>query len=136
MAKIVYVMMQSLDGYIAGPEGGPGLPMPDDALHRHFNEHVWQISGSLYGRRMYEVMRYWDVDQPDQNDIGVDFAAAWRASPKWVVSNSLQSVGPNATLVKGDLSGFVTRLKADHDGEIEVSGPALAGQLTDRKSVV
>ncbi|MER8404306.1 dihydrofolate reductase family protein [Mesorhizobium sp. M0959] len=131
MAKLVFGMMQSLDGYVAGAEGGPGLPMPGEALHRHFNAHVRGIAGSLYGRRMYEVMRYWDEDQPGQDQVGRDFAAAWRAQPKWVVSRTLKSVGPNATLVDDDLKGFVRALKAEHEGEIEVAGPELAGSLTE-----
>ena len=129
MAKLVFGMMQSLDGYVAGAEDGPGLPPPGEALHRHFNTHVHGLAGSLYGRRMYEVMRYWDEDQPEQGEIWQDFAAAWRAHPKWVVSRTLKSVGPNATLVHDDLERFVRALKADHAGEIDVAGPELAGCL-------
>jgi dihydrofolate reductase len=124
-------MMQSLDGYVAGPEGGPGLPMPDEELHRHFNAHTRGITGSLYGRRMYEIMRYWDEDEPGQDEVGREFAAAWRSKPKWVVSRTLTSVGPNATLVRGDLEAFVRGLKADHEGEIEVAGPQLVGSLAE-----
>lgn len=131
MAKLVFGMMQSLDGYVAGAEGGPELPPPAEALHRHFNAHVHGIAGSLYGRRMYEVMRYWDEDQPEQDEVSRDFAAAWRAQPKWVVSRTLKSVGPNATLVDDDLEGFVRALKADHEGEIDVAGPELAGRLSE-----
>jgi dihydrofolate reductase len=130
MAKLVFGMMQSLDGYVAGAEGGPGLPLPGEALHRHFNAHVRGIAGSLYGRRMYEVMRYWDEDQPEQGEVWHDFASAWRAQPKWVVSRTLKSVGPNATLVDDNLEGFVRALKADHEGEIDVAGPELAGRLS------
>ena len=131
MAKLSFGMMQSLDGYIAGPEGGPGLPMPDEVLHRHFNDHVRGLAGIIYGRRMYEIMRYWDEDQPGQDDVGRDFADAWRGRPKYVVSSTLKSVGPNATLVEGDLETFVRSLKADHAGELEVAGPELAGRLTE-----
>lgn len=130
MAKLVYGLMQSLDGYVSGPEGGPGLPMPDDALSSHFSAQLRGFTGSLYGRRMYEIMRYWDGDEPDQHEIGREFAAAWRAKPKWVVSRTLKSVGPNATLVDGDLEAFVRALKAEHQGDIEVAGPELAGSLT------
>lgn len=129
MARLVFGMMQSLDGYVAGAAGAPGLPAPGERLHRHFNAHARDIAGSLYGRRMYEVMRYWDEDQPGQDAVGRDFAAAWRAKPKWVVSRTLKSVGPNATLVGEDIEGFVRALKAEHDGEIEVAGPELAGSL-------
>ena len=129
MAKLIFGMMQSLDGYISGPEGGPTLPMPDDTLHRHFNDHVRQLTGCLYGRRIYDLMRYWDEDQPGQDEIGLDFGDAWRSKPKWVVSHTRQPVGPNATLVEGDLATFVKKLKADHDGYIDVAGPELAGSL-------
>ena len=131
MAKLVFGMMQSIDGYVAGAEGAPGLPMPDEGLHRHFNDHMREVAGSLYGRRMYELMRYWDEDQPGQDEVGRDFAAAWRAKPKWVVSRTLQSVGPNATLVKEDLEEFVRALKAEHEGEIDVAGPELVGSLAE-----
>ncbi|HVG48941.1 MAG TPA: hypothetical protein VM899_12515, partial [Rubellimicrobium sp.] len=78
MAKLVFGMMQSLDGYVAGPEGGPELPPPGEALHRHFNDHVRGLAGCLYGRRIYELMRYWDEDQPGQDEVGLDCGAAWR----------------------------------------------------------
>jgi hypothetical protein len=63
MARFVFGMMQSLDGYVAGPPGGPELPMPGPALHRHFNDHVRGLAGCLYGRRLYEMMRYWDDER-------------------------------------------------------------------------
>ena len=142
MGRLVFGMMQSLDGYIAaksqffgtstGSEvpGGPVLPPPGPALHRHFNDHVRGLAGILYGTRMYEVMRYWDEDQPDWDEGEHDFAAVWRAKPKWVASHSLKSVGPNATLVTDDLGRFAARLKAETDGEIDVAGAELAGSLT------
>jgi dihydrofolate reductase len=127
MAKLVFGMMQSLDGYVDHQK----MPPLGDALHRHFNDHVRGLAGSLYGRRMYEVMRYWDEDQPEWDAVERDYAAAWRAQPKWVASRSLKSVGPNATLVADDLEGFVRRLKADVEGDIDVAGPELAGSLSD-----
>ncbi len=131
MAKLIFALMQSLDGYVAGPEGGAELPMPDDALSSHFSAQLRGFTGSLYGRRMYEVMRYWDEEEAEQGEAGREFAAAWRAKPKWVVSRTLKSVGPNATLVDGDLEGFVRTLKAEHEGDIEVAGPQLAGSLAE-----
>jgi dihydrofolate reductase len=131
MGKLVFGMMQSLDGYVAGVAGGPELPAPGAALHRHFNEIVRGLAGSLCGRRMYEVMRYWDDDQPGWDAVDHEFAAAWRAKPKWVASRTLRSVGPNATLVGNDVEAFVRRLKAEVEGEIDVAGPELAGHLTD-----
>jgi dihydrofolate reductase len=130
MAKLVFGMMQSLDGYVAGVEGGPDLPPPGPALHRHFNDHVRGLAGCLYGRRIYEIMRYWDEDRPEWGAIEKDFAAAWRPQPKWVASRTLKSVGANATLIGGDLDAFVRRLKAEVAGDIDVAGPDLAGSLT------
>ncbi len=123
--------MQSLDGYVSGREGGPGLRAPDEALHRHFNDYMRTLSGALYGRRTYEMMRYWDEDEPGQDEIGLDFGAAWRGVPKWVVSQTLGSVGPNATLVDGDLEGFVKALKVGQDGKIGVAGRELAASLAE-----
>ena len=83
------------------------------------------------GRRMYEIMRYWDTDLPEWDAEELDFAAAWRSQPKWVVSRSLKSVGPNATLVDDDLEAVIRGLKAQLVGEIAVAGPDLARSLTD-----
>jgi dihydrofolate reductase len=127
MAKLIFEMNQSLDGYVDHMEMGPPRPV----LFRHFIEQVRGLTGMVYGRRMYEVMRYWDDDFPDWGAEERDFAAAWRSQPKWVVSRSLKSVGPNATLVENDINGVIRRLKAQQVGEIEVAGPNLAGSLTD-----
>ena len=125
MAKLVFGMNQSLDGYVDHQEFAPG-----PALFRHFIEQVRGLTGSVYGRRMYEVMRYWDEDHPEWTPELRDFAVAWRSQPKWVVSRSLKSVGPNATLIGDDFEAVVRGLKAELDGEIEVAGPELAGSLT------
>ncbi len=130
MGKFVFGMMQSLDGYVAGVDGELELPEPGIALFRHWIDVVRDLAGSLYGRRIYEVMRYWDEDRPEWDASRREFAAAWRTHPKWVASRSLKSVGPNATLVGDDLEGFARRLKADVDGVIAVAGPDLAAQLT------
>ena len=127
MAKLVFGLQQSLDGYVDHLELGPPRP----SLSRHFIEHVRDLTGMVYGSRMYEIMRYWDEDRPDDDAEDHEFAAAWRSKPKWVVSRSLKSVGPNATLVEGDLETAIRGLKAQHDGEISVAGPDLAGSLTD-----
>jgi dihydrofolate reductase len=126
MAKLVYRLNQSLDGYVDHLE-----MRPDAALFRHFLEQVRDGTGSVYGRVMYEVMRYWDEDHPEWSARERAFATAWRRRPKWVVSRTLKSVGPNATLVEDDLKAVVRELKARLDGEIEVGGPHLAKSLTD-----
>src|SRR5580700_1065498 len=126
MAKLVFGMNQSLDGYVDHLE-----MRPSPALFRHFIEQVRDLTGSVYGRRIYEVMRYWDDDRPEWGADERDFAAAWRSQPKWVVSRSLKSVGPNATLVEDDLEAAIRGLKAQLVGEIDVAGPDLAGSLTN-----
>lgn len=132
MGKLVFGMNQSLDGYVAGVDGELELlPPPGIALFRYWIDHVRDLAGSLYGRRMYEVMRYWDEDRPEWGATQHEFAAAWRTQPKWVASRSLKCVGANATLVGDDLEGFVRRLKAEVDGVIAVAGPDLAASLTD-----
>ncbi len=126
MAKLVFGMNQSLDGYVDHLE-----MRPDPVLFRHFIEQVRGLTGMVYGRRIYEVMRYWDEDVPDWGTEERDFAAAWRSRPKWVGSRSLKSVGPNATLVESGIEAMIRGLKAQLAGEIAVAGPALAGSLTD-----
>jgi dihydrofolate reductase len=119
-------MNQSLDGYVDHMAFAP-----DPALFRHFIEEARGQAGSVYGRQMYEIMRYWDDDRPEWDAERRAFAAAWRKQPKWVVSRSLPSVGDNAELVGEDLAGEIRRLKAEREGEIEVAGPALARSLTE-----
>jgi dihydrofolate reductase len=126
MAKIVFGMNQSLDGYVDHTAFAPG-----PTLFRHFIEEARAQAGSIYGRVMYEIMRYWDDDHPEWNAAEHDFAAAWRKQPKWVVSRTLKSVGPNAALIGGDLEGAIRKLKAERDGEIEVAGTILAHSLTE-----
>jgi dihydrofolate reductase len=126
MAKLVFGMNQSLDGYVDHMAFAPS-----PTLFRHFIEEAQGQAGSVYGRQMYEVMRYWDDDHPEWDAEEHAFAAAWRNQPKWVVSRSLKSVGPNARLVEDDLEGAIRELKAERDGEIEVAGPDLAQSLTE-----
>ncbi|MEX2530915.1 MAG: dihydrofolate reductase family protein [Gemmatimonadota bacterium] len=126
MARLVFGMNQSLDGYVDHMAFAPG-----PALFRHFIEEAEGQAGSVYGRTMYEIMRYWDDEHPEWGADEHAFAAAWQKQPKWVVSRSLKSVGRNASLVEGDLEGAIRTLKAEHEGEIEVAGPNLAHSLTE-----
>jgi dihydrofolate reductase len=124
MAKFVFGMNQSLDGYVDHMAFAPG-PM----LFRHFIEQTRSQAGSVYGRCLYQVMRYWDDDHPEWDADEREFATAWRSQPKWVVSRSLTSVGPNATLIEDELEAAMHRLKAECVGEINVGGPDLARTL-------
>ena len=126
MAQLVFGMNQSLDGYVDHLAFAPS-----PTLFRHFIEEARGQAGSIYGRKLYEIMRYWDEDQSEWDEAKREFAEAWRRQPKWVVSRTLESVGPNATLLGEDLGREIRRLKAEITGEIEVGGPDLAGSLTD-----
>jgi dihydrofolate reductase len=126
MAKLVYGMNLSLDGYVDHTEF-----RPDPDVFRHWIDHERSLTGCIYGRRIYEIMQYWDEDLPEWDAEDHEFAAAWRSVPKWVVSRSLKSVGPNATLVSDDIEAAIRGLKARLTGEIDVSGTELARSLTD-----
>jgi dihydrofolate reductase len=126
MAKFIFGLSQSLDGYVDHLELRPG-----PALSRHFVERVRGLAGCVYGRHTYEIMRYWDEDLAEWDAEELDFAAVWRSLPKWVVSRSLKSVGPNVTLVQNDVGAVLGELKARLVGEIDVAGPDLARSLTD-----
>ena len=124
-------MMVSLDGYIEGPNGDIGLPEPEEALHEHFNDMMEQTSMELCGRRMYEVMRFWDSPEREASasEIERDFARAWQKTPKIVFSTTLREVGPNARLVNGDAENEVASLKLKTEGYISVAGANLAAHL-------
>lgn len=126
MAKLVYALNQSLDGYI--DHDAPGM-VPTPELFQHFTDEVRGLVGSLYGRIMYETMRYWDTDQEGWGEAEREYAKVWRAQPKWVVSTTLDEVGPNAALIRGDVVAAARKLKAEVDGPIEVAGPTLAASL-------
>ncbi|MCO5149579.1 MULTISPECIES: dihydrofolate reductase family protein [unclassified Shinella] len=126
MAKLVFGMNQSLDGYVDHTAFAPS-----PTLFRHFIEEARGQTGSIYGSRIYEIMRYWDDEHPEWGADEHAFAVAWRRQPKWVASQSLQSVGPNAALLGDDLEAAIRALKAEHEGEIEVAGPHLAKSLGD-----
>ena len=126
VAKLIFGMNVSLDGYVDHEAFGP-----DATLFRYFIEQARGLTGSIYGRRLYEVMRYWDEDDPAWTPDFREFAIAWRHQRKWVVSSTLRSVGPNASLIEGDPEAAVRRLKNDVAGEIEVGVPVLARTLTE-----
>jgi dihydrofolate reductase len=126
MAKLFFGMNQSLDGYVDYTEFGPS-----PTLFRHFIGQTGTLAGSIYGRKLYEIMRYWDEEQPGWGEAEHEFALAWRKVPKWVVSRSLETVGPNARLLGDDFEAEIRQLKAEVDGEIEVGGTKLAHHLTD-----
>jgi dihydrofolate reductase len=126
MAKIVYSMNQSLDGYVDHDHAGF---LPNKALFRHYIDQVRAQAGGLYGARLYQIMQYWDEDQPGWDAAERDFAAAWRGHKKWVASKTMAAVGPNATLVHRDPAALIRRLKAELEGEVYVGGTRLAHSM-------
>jgi hypothetical protein len=81
MAKLVFGLSRSLDGYVDHLEMGPG-----PALFRHFVEVEREAAGSIYGRRVYEIMQYWEEDDPEWTADEREFALVWRRQPKWVAA--------------------------------------------------
>jgi len=90
------------------------------------------MSAALYGRRMYEVMRFWESwdETPGRPEVEGDFARAWRATPKIVLSMTLREVGPNARLVGNDIENVVKSLKTEFVDDISVAGGGLAASLS------
>ena len=124
MARFVYAMNVSLDGYVDHDRFAP-----DQELFRHWIEQVKTSSAAIYGRKIYELMRYWEDDKPDWDQDEHAFAAAWRKQPKWVVSRTLTKVGPNATLLGSDLAKVAADLKAHLTGQVDTCGTLLAHSL-------
>lgn len=127
MAKLIYGLSQTLDGYVDHDKLGP----PGPAVFAHFLKRVQGLSGEVLGRRTYEIMSYWNEDQPDWGEQERAFAEAWRRLPKWVASRTLSTVAPGYTLIQGDLGAAVRALKDSLPGEIDVAGPVLAHSLTE-----
>ena len=124
MAKFIYGMNLSLDGYVDHDQFAP-----DAELFQHWIDQVRDAKGAIYGRCIYQIMQYWDEDQPGWEAAERDFATAWRALPKWVASRTLTELGPNATLLQGDIGAEVRALKARLDGDVDISGTVLAHEL-------
>jgi len=131
MGRLIFAAITSIDGYTVDASGSFDWAAPDPEVHAFVNDLERGIGTYLYGRRMYEIMRYWDEDQAEWDAPEREYAAAWQSKPKWVVSRTLKSVGPNASLIEGDLAAAIRGLKAQHEGEIEVAGPELAHSLTE-----
>jgi dihydrofolate reductase len=133
MRKLVYSTSLSLDGYIDSAAGDPSWGVPDEELHRHFNDVEREIGTLLYGRRMYELMAgYWPTaDQdPSAPSVIVEYAQIWKPVPKVVFSSTLESVDWNSQLIRGDAVAEVARLKGQPgDGSIGVGGLLLASAL-------
>jgi dihydrofolate reductase len=132
MGKLTYGMNVSLDGYIADKNGDIGWSNPDAELHQYWNDQVRDTAMSLYGRKLYELMSaHWPTadEAPDVSPVEAEYARMWRAMPKVVFSQTLDSVGWNSRLERGDVVDVATKLKAESDGVIDVAGATLAAPL-------
>jgi dihydrofolate reductase len=131
MAKLILAMNVSIDGYVDDFGGNLVMDAPSRKHFDYWTETIRSHAGAIYGRRMYEVMRYWDDDHIEWDDQLRTFALLWRRMPKWVVSRTLSEVGPNATLISDAIEAEVRAIKARMEGTISVSGPELADLMTE-----
>lgn len=131
MAKLVYSMLMSLDGYVEDAQGRFEWAAPDEELHAYVNELAAPVGTYLYGRRMYEMMVYWETAHtlPDQSEIELEWARQWQATEKIVYSTSLsEAQSARTTIVREFDADAVRRLKTEAKQDLAVAGPALAAQ--------
>jgi dihydrofolate reductase len=131
MAKLIYSAITSLDGYVADEDGNFDWAAPDEEVHTFVNDLERPVGTYLYGRRMYEVMVYWDTAHTlaDQPPFMQDFAQIWQAADKIVYSKTLDTVSSARTRIERDFDPeAVRRMKARAGREISVGGPELAAQ--------
>ena len=125
-------MSVSLDGRVASPDGSLAWVAVDAETHRLFNDEARAMSAFLLGRRTYELLQaFWPTadDDPDAEDVIVDFARIWREKPKYVFSRTLESVDATATLMRDVRREHIERLK--DAGDLSVGGPTLARALIE-----
>jgi len=128
LAGLIYSAIMSLDGFIADEHGNFDWAAPDEEVHRFVNELERTVGTYLYGRRMYEMMVYWETEG-DDSDVTRDFATIWRATDKVVYSRTLQQASSARTRVEREFDPeAVRRLKEEASKDITVGGPELAGQ--------
>jgi dihydrofolate reductase len=131
MAKLIYSAITSLDGYIADEDGNFDWAAPDEEVHAFVNDLERPVGTYLYGRRMYEVMTYWETAHtlPDQRPVEHDFAELWQAADKIVYSKTLETPSSARTRIERDFDPEAVRqLKASAGRDLTVGGPHLAAQ--------
>jgi dihydrofolate reductase len=129
MAKLIYSAITSLDGYVADENGNFAWSAPDEEVHAFVNDLERQVGTYLYGRRMYDVMVYWETPLTDQSPVEQDYARIWQAADKVVYSRSLEAVTSARTRVETDFKPEAVRqMKSSALQDISVAGPNLAGQ--------
>lgn len=130
MGRLIYSMITSLDGYVSGPDGGFDWAL-DEELHDFINRQFADVRTYLYGRRMYETMVYWETAhlEPDQPQVGIDYARVWQAADKVVFSRTLPEVMSARTRLERTFDPeTVRRWKAESEGDLTVDGPTLAAE--------
>jgi dihydrofolate reductase len=131
MARLIYSMITSLDGYVADKDGNFDWAAPDAEVHTFVNDLERPVGAYLYGRRMYEVMAYWETahTHTGQPSYTLDFARIWQAADKIVYSTTLATLSSARTRIERDFDpDAVRRMKALADRDISVGGPDLAAQ--------
>jgi dihydrofolate reductase len=133
MRKLIYSMGVSLDGFIAGPNGEIDWSAPDEELHRFHNQQTRELGAHLCGRRLYEVMEYWETaeEKPSISECEHEFARIWKDLPKIVFSKTLDEVIGNARLVRDGVAEEVIKLKELPGKDLAVGGAGLACTLTE-----
>jgi dihydrofolate reductase len=129
MAKLIYSAIASLDGYVADRDGNFQWAAPDEELHAFVNDLERPIGTHLYGRRMYDVMVFWEtIDTGPEPPVMRDFAQIWRAADKVVYSGTLAQVSSARTRLEREFDPEAVRaMKAFAASNISVGGPELAG---------
>jgi dihydrofolate reductase len=131
MGKLIYIAIASLDGYIEDSEGNFGWSMPDEELFGFINDLERPIGTHLYGRRMYETMRYWEDDPVDPDGFAAlgDFRDIWRSSNKIVYSRTLDVASSAKTKIERDFeANEIRKLKAASSHDLSIGGADLAAQ--------
>jgi dihydrofolate reductase len=128
MRKVIYSMIVSLDGFIETPNRELDWVIIDEELHRFVNDQQSEIDTYLYGRRLYEVMTYWETadTNPASSEYELEFARIWKSMPKIVFSKTLEQVQGNARLARDNIAGEITKLKAQPGKDMELGGPTIA----------
>src|SRR5215210_5769879 len=134
VTKLIYSAIVSLDGYVADENGNFDWAAPDEEVHTFVKDLERKVGTYLYGRRMYEVMRYWETAQAltDQPPVAQDYARIWRAADKVVYSTTLETVSSARTRIERDFDPeAVHRMKPRAERDISVGGPDLAAQALE-----
>ena len=131
MRKVIYSMPVSLDGFIEGSDGKFDWAEPDRELHQYFNDQELEIGAHLYGRRLYEVMRYWQTadTNPASTPVEVEYARRWQQVPTIVFSTTLERVEGNARLVKDNIADEIARLKAQPGKDMDLGGAGIGASF-------